>query len=224
MRSSNRIVSFKIRSLDGEGFHNHLQKLSPQTKGPEVSLTQAQLADLLKANPSLREHNRHLAESPDAALPSPQAPPARAKDAPRVDASEGGPENDHKPPISGSNHPGSPTQGGRTSPGPKNLVFAPKQPNKTEAEYGRILASEHRGCPVIFEGIRLKWGDTMHYTPDWLVIRPAENYRNWLLIEVKGSHIWSRDAVRFKGCAAQWKAHFDFQMWQKDKGIWSRIL
>lgn len=96
-----------------------------------------------------------------------------------------------------------------------------KQPNKTETEFQRILEATYPGATIVFEGIRLRWGNSMHYTADFAVSHP-----DWLqtrLYEVKGGHIWSRDAVRFKGCAAEWEDRFVFEMWQKKKGQWERI-
>jgi hypothetical protein len=105
-----------------------------------------------------------------------------------------------------------------------------RQMNKTEAEFARILEAQKRKGEIVewrFEGIRLKWGDTMHYKPDFVVRRAAlpEIYRPpLLLIEVKGGHIWDRDLVRFKGCRAEWKLAFDFALWQKKGGNWTRLL
>ena len=64
--------------------------------------------------------------------------------------------------------------------------------------------------------LRLRWGNSMHYKPDFLM-RPS------LLIEVKGAHVFSRDIVRFKGCAAEWDWLFRFQMWQWKNGDWTRL-
>lgn len=159
-------------------------------------MTPAELSDILKSNQSLRQENRHLADPSGSAFPRPAAPPERLEDAPRVNTAA--------------------ATGERKA---EAQIKTPKQPNKTEAEYGRILESEFPGCPVIFEGIRLKWGGDMHYTPDWLVIRPGK----WLLIEIKGGWIWSRDSVRFKGCKAEWSEHFEFRLWQKSAGTWARL-
>lgn len=116
---------------------------------------------------------------------------------------------------------------------------AAKKPNKTEAEYGRILESMKSRGEIIeyrYEGITLKWAD-MRYTPDWFVITERalsgviefnvadQSKPDWVrikLIEVKGAHIWDRDTVRFKGARAAWPM-FAFEMHQK-KGAWRRIL
>lgn len=98
-----------------------------------------------------------------------------------------------------------------------------KQPNKIESEYGRILeAKKSRGEIVhyIYEGITLHWGDGMRYTCDWVVISKDAPIK---LIEVKGKAFWPGDLVRFKGCRAEWKAHFDMELWQRKGGEWARI-
>lgn len=100
-----------------------------------------------------------------------------------------------------------------------------KQPNGTERQYGLILEAQKRHGDIDeyrYEGLTLRWGDGMRYTPDyvvygWAIDRP-------ICIEVKGAHIYDRDLVRYKGCRAEWKQHFDFQMHQKKAGTWSRIL
>ncbi len=99
-----------------------------------------------------------------------------------------------------------------------------REPNKTEAEYGRILeALKTRGeiRDYKYEGLTLHWGGGMRYTPDWV----TRGYHGQItLIEIKGPHVWSRDLVRFKGCRAEWEPFgFHFQMQQKTKGEWRRI-
>src|SRR4051812_33789252 len=104
-----------------------------------------------------------------------------------------------------------------------------KEPNKTEAEYGRILESMKLRGEIVeyrYEGITLKWAD-MRYTPDWFVIAEEhldceKEFQLIRLIEVKGAHIWDRDTVRFKGARAAWPM-FQFEMHQKKGGEWRRI-
>lgn len=107
-------------------------------------------------------------------------------------------------------------------------IRVPKAPNKTEAEYGRILeAMKRRGEILRYEyvGITLRWAD-MRYTPDFVVFLPrmfaAFRLLSIKLIEIKGGHIWDRDIVRFKGARAYWP-EFQFEMHQKKGGIWTRI-
>jgi len=101
--------------------------------------------------------------------------------------------------------------------------------NKTESEYALILEAERRRGEISFykfEGIRFSWGydpqtgKPMYYKADFAVfggIFPR-------IIEVKGSHIWPRDLVRFKGCRAEWGMYFQFEMHQKTKDGWKRLL
>lgn len=46
-----------------------------------------------------------------------------------------------------------------------------KQPNKTEAEYGKLLGLEFPGALIIFEGFSFRMTNGHRYTPDWVVCR-----------------------------------------------------
>lgn len=71
--------------------------------------------------------------------------------------------------------------------------------------------------------ISLRWGKTMRYKPDFFVpIGWSDSVRH-RLIEVKGAHIYDRDIVRFKGCAAEWDRMFDFELHQWKNGEWTRL-
>lgn len=99
-----------------------------------------------------------------------------------------------------------------------------RQPNKTEAEFGLILEAQKRKGDIIayaYEGLSLRWSDGMRYTPDFVVIVEDSPFR---LVECKGGYIWPKDMIRFKGCRAEWKKHFDFEMHQKREGTWQRIM
>jgi hypothetical protein len=107
----------------------------------------------------------------------------------------------------------------------KKKMRQTRQMNKTETEFARILeAKKQRGeiTDYKFEGIRLRWGESMWYKPDF-VARGANGVT--YLYEVKGGHIWSRDLVRFKGCRAEWRPYknFEFEMWQKKAGQWTQL-
>lgn len=110
----------------------------------------------------------------------------------------------------------------------KSKLRKAKEPNATEAEYGLILEAMKRKGEIVhyvFEGISLRWADGLRYTADYAVF--AENART-RLIEIKGRQnkaIRRRDdaIVRFKGCRAEWKTYFDFEMWEKGKDGWQRI-
>lgn len=103
-----------------------------------------------------------------------------------------------------------------------------KGPNKTEKRFLDILEARKRAGEILdyrYEGIRLKWGTdpktgaSMHYKADVAVFRVGAKP---LLIEIKGGYRTDRDVVRFRGCRAEWSAHFDFEMHVWDKGQWTQ--
>jgi hypothetical protein len=120
------------------------------------------------------------------------------------------------------------------------VLKVPKAPNKTEAEYGRILESMKQRGEIVryeYEGVTLRWLD-MRYTPDWFVVvrmchtwqenDPQRRDPPWVsyvfkAIEVKGARIWDRDIVRFKGARAMWP-EIEFEMWQKKSGSWMQLF
>lgn len=108
---------------------------------------------------------------------------------------------------------------------PKKLRGEPPKMNATEREFEVLLLAQKSAKLFLefqFQGIRLAWGDCMVYKPDFNVQQHNGRIK---LIEVKGAHIWDRDIVRFKGCKAEWKQWFDFEMWQRDENkSWNRIL
>lgn len=103
---------------------------------------------------------------------------------------------------------------------PKRKV---QQPNNTEQRFLDVLAAKLRRGEILrydYEAITLRWGADMRYTADVVVI-PLTG--KWQMIELKGKHIWSRDNVRFRGCAAEWSDRFDFLMFQWAEGAWTRL-
>ncbi len=95
--------------------------------------------------------------------------------------------------------------------------------NRTETDFSRILEIRRRRGEIlsfVYEGVRLKYADGLHYKADFVVLNPDKSIT---LIETKGGFIFSRDKVRFRACAAEWKDWFEFQLWQKKAGQWSRI-
>jgi len=62
----------------------------------------------------------------------------------------------------------------------------------------------------------------MNYKPDFLNRHEMVKGKA-KLIEVKGAHIYERDIVRFKGCAAEWGWLFRFEMWQWKEGAWTQL-
>jgi hypothetical protein len=109
---------------------------------------------------------------------------------------------------------------------PEVILRHAKGPNKTEAEYGRILEAMKQRGEIIryeFEGLTFRWLD-MRYTPDWIVVCESNvTFHRFKAIEVKGAHIFDRDIVRFKGARALWP-EIQFEMWQKKSGDWTRLF
>lgn len=105
----------------------------------------------------------------------------------------------------------------------KLRVASAPEMNQTEREFAALLNARWLEGKIkgwIFQGIRLAWGDGMIYKPDFAVLQLNDRIT---IVEVKGGHIWSRDIVRWKGCRAQWKDFFDFEIWQKEGGRWTQI-
>jgi len=120
--------------------------------------------------------------------------------------------------------------------------------NKTESGFAQRLEIMKRNGEILrydYQGMTLRWGvdektgDSMRYTPDFVVFKPKtievelnsvqsteiEVAPTIVLIEVKGPHIHYRQQAiaRFKGCRAWWP-EFQFEMWQKQKTGWKQIL
>ena len=95
----------------------------------------------------------------------------------------------------------------------KRTMSAPAL-NKTEQRW-QSCHPEQKPFPM-----SLRWGKSMRYSPDFLDENPCHRPR---LIEVKGAHIYDRDIVRFKGCAAEWGWLFQFEMWMWKDRKWTRI-
>ena len=100
-----------------------------------------------------------------------------------------------------------------------------REMNKTEREFSVLLEARKRDGNLKewkYEGVRLLWGDCMVYTADFSALRPDGFVE---LHEIKGPFIRDRDIVRFKGCRAEWKEWFCFEMHQRTKeGQWNRLL
>lgn len=109
-----------------------------------------------------------------------------------------------------------------------------REPNATEAEYGRILEARLRRGEILgygFEAITLRAMD-MEYTPDFHVWRvsdaalvdPRLASIEHDLIEIKGGYKWEDSVVKWKafakGGAFPW-AKFEFH--QKVEGQWHRL-
>lgn len=113
----------------------------------------------------------------------------------------------------------------------REIVTRPAKPqarqrgkmNKTESEFALYLEAQKRNGEISryqFEGVTLRWGNDMRYTPDFVAF-PTFPGALPMMIEVKGGHVWDRDIVRFKGARAAWP-EFGFQMWQKKEGQWKK--
>lgn len=99
----------------------------------------------------------------------------------------------------------------------------PSRQNKTELAYGLILEAQKRRGDILgyrFEAIKLRLADQCWYTPDFFVERIDALP---LFIEIKGRHIWDDSKVKFK-TAREIHTWADFEMWQKTKEGWRKIL
>jgi predicted nuclease of restriction endonuclease-like RecB superfamily len=83
----------------------------------------------------------------------------------------------------------------------------PGQMNKTEAEYGKLLALRQQAGEVawhLFEGVKLRLADNTFYTPDFAVMRADGQME---MHEVKG--FWQDDArVKIKVAAERFPFRF----------------
>jgi hypothetical protein len=97
----------------------------------------------------------------------------------------------------------------------------PRAMNKTERRFADMLDARKRSGEIlhwVYEGIRLKWGGSMHYTGDFVVFNGNDCPT---IYEVKGAHIRDRDIVRFKGARNEWP-QFPMEMWQWKEGKWTQ--
>lgn len=101
-----------------------------------------------------------------------------------------------------------------------------KGPNKTEAEFGRILEARKTSYgaaefkKITFEGATLRLADRLRYTPDFMCESVGGSV---MFFEVKGGWIDGDSVPKFK-MAREVHKWASFEMWQKKKGSWSRIL
>jgi hypothetical protein len=107
----------------------------------------------------------------------------------------------------------------------KKLRMGRRKMNQTELEFQALLAAQKANGMIQdfrFEGIRLAWGDGMSFKADFAV-RQCD--RSITLIEVKGARkMWRHEIPRFKGCRAEWKDWFEFELWRKDeRGLWNQL-
>jgi hypothetical protein len=98
-----------------------------------------------------------------------------------------------------------------------------KEPNKTEAEYGRRLSLEFPGCEVRYEALALIIeldGERFRYSPDWVVLLPGGGV---LCIEVKNAGYqhasYGRAKLAFAAARVAWPM-FSFRWAEKESGSW----
>jgi hypothetical protein len=97
-------------------------------------------------------------------------------------------------------------------------------PNKTEAEYGRMLALQHPGATIHYEGITLRLKCGHAYTPDYVVQMPG----GWmLLVEVKSrgkngyrQPSYQRAKLAYDQCREEFPC-FRYQWAEKQQGRWT---
>lgn len=103
-----------------------------------------------------------------------------------------------------------------------------------------------------YEPLKLRWLD-MNYKPDFVVqltqlpieklvdlcrapalenliheslvttLSELRMHKHFRMVEIKGSQVWDRDIVRFKGARGIWSGFFEFEMHQWKGGEWARI-
>jgi hypothetical protein len=99
----------------------------------------------------------------------------------------------------------------------------PPQMNKGEREFSFILEAQKRLREISrweHHAITLQWGG-VRYTPDLDVWVKGVLKR---FIEIKGGFLGHGDAiVKFKLAREHWP-EFEWEMWQKERGQWNRLL
>jgi hypothetical protein len=96
-------------------------------------------------------------------------------------------------------------------------------PNKTEAEYGRMLGLEYPGARVRYEGVTLHLDNGHAYTPDWCVILLTGEM---LMVEVKArgkngyrQPSYQRAKVMFDQSRIEYP-HWQWRWAEKQEGRW----
>ena len=119
----------------------------------------------------------------------------------------------HRPPIKPDHIPSI----GKTIDIPKR-----GKPNKTEAEYGRMLQMEFPGSDVRFEGMTFRMSNGHKYTPDWTV----DTELGMLFVEVKARGkngfrhpSYQRARLAFDQCTKEYPV-FLWRWAEKIKGEW----
>jgi len=101
-----------------------------------------------------------------------------------------------------------------------------REPNRTEAEYGRILESEFSMHHLAYEAITLRLPSGTRYTPDWTVWKWQSVFLKSapqlvLVVETKGPRIHNAASIRAFKEARSAFPWLRFRFAQKRKGEWA---
>ena len=97
-----------------------------------------------------------------------------------------------------------------------------KQPNKTEAEYGKLLGLEFPGALIVFEGCSFRMSNGHRYTPDWVVCK--ENLLLCVEVKARGKNgfrhpSYQRARLAFDQCKFDYPA-IQWRWAEKFRGAW----
>ena len=115
---------------------------------------------------------------------------------------------------------------------PKGKLRGAVKPNATERDFGNLLEAQRVHGDIVryvFHGITLRWG-TLSYTPDYFVVvrhcRSMPECHQFRFVECKGDRtpptFLQHAVARYKGARDAWH-EFDFQFWQRQKNVWTRL-
>lgn len=107
----------------------------------------------------------------------------------------------------------------------RNHTAAPrqaKQPNKTEAEYGKLLGLEFPGALIVFEGLSFRMSNGHRYTPDWVVCQ--EDLLLCVEVKARGKNgfrhpSYQRARLAFDQCRHDYPA-IQWRWAEKFRGAW----
>ena len=110
-------------------------------------------------------------------------------------------------------------------PGPKPSPAPSRRaaPNKTEAEYGRMLALEYPGASIVFEGLTFKLANGHKYTPDW-VVNVGDGQVICVEVKARGKNgyrlpSYQRARIMFDQCRVEWP-NYCWRWAEKSGGTW----
>lgn len=100
--------------------------------------------------------------------------------------------------------------------------------NKTEAAFAALLQARKLAGEIsdwFYEGITLRLPDGMTLTPDFAVwMKNEDDLFVWHLMETKGAWIEEDALVKFRTFRHIFNMQFEWEMWQRVKGEWKKIL